>query len=103
MAANEIHLYDIGTQFDVTVKDNATTLNVSSACIKQFEFLKPSRAKVTVAASFNTTGSDGKLCYTTAASNFLNEIGDWQLQVYLEMSTGIWHSDIHAFRVYGNL
>jgi len=105
MAANEIHQGDIGTQFDITVYDNTTALNVSSASVRQFEFTKPSLTKVAVAASFggSSSGTDGKLCYTTAASNFLDEVGDWQMQVYLEMSTGIWHSDINTFHVYRNL
>ncbi len=105
MAANEIHQNDIGTQFDVTVYDNTSVLNISSASVRQLEFTKPSRTKVTVTASFSgsSAGSDGKLSYITAASNFLDEIGDWQMQVYLEMSTGIWHSDVSTFYVHRNL
>ena len=106
MAANEIHLYDTGTLFEVTVKDGATVIDISTASTRDFEFTKPSREKSTVSASFSASGAsagvDGKIRWITTAC-FLNEIGDWQLQVYLNMPTGAWHSDVQAFRVYGNL
>ena len=35
MAANEIHLNDIGTQFLLTVKDGSSAVDISSATTKQ--------------------------------------------------------------------
>lgn len=106
MAANEIHFHDTGTIFEVTVKDGTTAIDVSSASVRDFEFVKPSRERATVSASFSTSGSlagtDGKIRWLTTAS-FLDEVGDWQLQVYLDMPTGNWHSDVQQFRVHRNI
>ena len=102
MAANEIHLGDIGTIFEVTVKDDTAVLNISTATVKNFEFTKPSGTNVVKSASFTVLGVDGKLRYTTVAGD-LDEVGVWNLQVYLEMPTGKWHSDIQQFSVWKNL
>ena len=42
MAANEIHINDVGTKFLVTVTDGTSAVNISSASTKQLIFKKPS-------------------------------------------------------------
>jgi hypothetical protein len=102
MSANEIHLGDIGTIFDVTVMDGTTAVNISTATVKQFILKKPDGSSVTKTASFKVLGADGVLTYTTLA-NDLDQAGTWSLQVYIEMPTGKWHSDTYSFVVYLNL
>lgn len=103
MAANEIHKNDIGTIIEVTVQDDTVAVDISTATAKEFIFVKPSGAKVTVTASFSTSGVDGKLRYTTVSGDFFDETGSWRLQVRVVLPTGAWRSDITIFDVYANL
>lgn len=98
----EIHAGDIGTVFEVTVQEDGIALDISTATTKQFVFKKKSGALLTVDAEFVTDGSDGKLSYTTVSGD-LNEVGQWQIQVYVVLPTGSWRSDVQYFDVYKNL
>ena len=102
MAANEIHQNDIGTVFQITVKDGDNTIDVSGATTKNFLFQKPDGTDVSKAASFVTDGTDGQLKYTTVTDD-LDTVGTWYLQVELVLPAGTWRSDITKFRVYNNL
>lgn len=102
MSANEIHVGDIGTIFEVTVMDGAVVVDISTASVKQFVFRKPDRTLLTKAALFATDGTDGKLRYTTIL-NDLDPEGGWQLQVHLTLPTGDWRSDIQSFVVFPNV
>ena len=63
MAANEIHMNDVGTKFLVTVTDGTTAVDISSATTKQLIFQKPSGTKLTKATAFTSDGTDGKMQY----------------------------------------
>lgn len=102
MSANEIHAGDIGTIFEVTVMDGTEVVDISTATVKQFLFDAPGQATVTKDAAFVTDGADGKLRYTTVSGD-LAYTGIWRLQVYIEMPTGKWHSDIASFTVHENV
>lgn len=102
MAADEIHKNDVGVKFLVTVKDGSSVIDLSTATVIQLLFFKPSEAIVTKTAILNTTGTDGKMYYTSVAGD-LNEEGTWSLQGYLENPAGSWHTDIVTFDVYRNL
>ena len=97
-----IHVGDIGTVIEVTVKDeNDVIINLSTATVKQFIFDKPDGVNVTKTAIFSTDGVDGKLRYVTIADDMVE--GDWNLQVYIENPSGKWHSDVKTFSVRENL
>lgn len=100
--AQEIHLNDVGTVFELTATDGGVVVNLSTASVKQIIFAKPSGATLTQNASFVTDGTDGKVKYTTVAGD-LDMLGNWQVQLYVELATGKWKSNIQRFRVYGNL
>lgn len=102
MASQEIHVGDVGTVLERTVTDNGVVVNISSATVRQFKLRKPSGAVLTKTAMFSSDGSDGKLRYTTIADD-IDQAGQWSLQVYLEMPTGKWNSDVAVFDVYPNL
>lgn len=105
MAANEIHKDDIGTVFTVTVKDGTTAINISGATTtssKLIIFQKPSGDKLEKDGTFVTDGSDGQMKYTTIAGD-LDEIGDWDIQAKVVLSSGTWKSDIGHFTVFENL
>ena len=99
----EIHVGDIGTIFEITVKDGAAIVNVSSATTKELFFLKPDGTKVTKPLVFKTDGTDGILRYTTTVATDLDKDGTWTLQVHVVISTGEWRSSTPAFTVHKNL
>lgn len=102
MSANEIHLNDIGTKFQVTVKDGDSVVNISSASTKSLIFKKPSGTKMTKTAAFTSDGSDGKIDYTVIADD-LDEVGTYQLQGNVVISDGTFYTDIQTFKVHRNL
>ena len=102
MSANEIHVGDVGTIFRVTIKDDATVVNVSSATTKQLIFSKPDGTNLVKTAEFYTTGVDGIIQYTTVSGDLDTE-GQWRIQAYVIMPAGSWKSDVAKFVVYTNL
>ena len=103
MSGEEIHKGDIGTVFEVTVKDDETAVDISEVAIKQLKFVKPGGTVVAQTAVFKTDGTDGILTYTTIADD-LDAAGAWKVQAYIEWSAG-WkgHSDILEFDVHDNV
>ena len=102
MAANEIHLNDIGTQFLLSVKDGSSAVDISSATTKQIIIKKPSGTKVTANTAFSTDGTDGKMYYN-AVDGDLDEAGSYKLQGKVVISDGTFYTDITSFKVHRNL
>jgi hypothetical protein len=102
MSAGDIHQNDVGTVFEVTIKDGSEIVDIHTATVKQIVFQDPNGVKRAKAASFSTTGADGKIRYVTLAGD-LDLVGKWALQAYVEMPSGKWHSDISKFVVFTNI
>ena len=103
MAANEIHLADIGTVFEVTLMDDTAVVDISTASVMEIVFEKPDKTKVINTAVFTNDGTDGKMQYVIALDTELDQTGNWKIQGIVTMPTGKWSSDIDKFKVYGNL
>ena len=83
-----IHNADIGTIFRLTIVDTAgAAINVSMATVKYIYFQKPDGTKKKKTAAFYTDGSDGKIQYTTVSGD-IDQAGLWQVQGYVETSSG---------------
>ena len=102
MAANEIHLNDIGTVFEITLMDGDVVVPLDTATSLQVLFLKPDQSIATKTATLKTDGTDGILQYTTIDGD-LSAIGKWKVQARVETPEGKWSSDIQEFKVYKNL
>ncbi len=102
MAQDEIHVGDIGTVFETTIKDGDSIIDISSASTKSIIFRKPDKTTVTKAGSFTTDGTDGKLRYAIIADD-LDAAGKWKIQVKIIMPSGTWYTDTGSFRVHENL
>ena len=100
--ADEIHVGDVGTQLLGTVTDDEVAVDISGATTKVFLFTKPDGTQINRTANFLTTGTDGKLQYTTVA-NDLDLEGEWKIQGHIAMPSGNWHTKISRFTVLGNL
>lgn len=100
--SEEIHRNDIGTKFLVTILDDTSALDISTASEKKIIFKKSNGFVVEKTAEFNTDGSDGKVYYTTVADD-LSITGIWSIQAKVVLPTGTWRSDTQNFEVYSNL
>jgi hypothetical protein len=104
MAANEIHIGDIGTIFEVTLMDDVTPVDVSAASVMEIVFRKSDGTTiVTNTATFTTDGTDGKIEYKTVLDTELDVKGNWRIQGKVTLPSGSWSSDIDTFKVYENL
>ncbi len=103
MSVEEIHVGDVGTIFEVTLKDGDDAVDISAATTKQLIFRTPDgKTVVEHDAEFVTTGVDGKIKYTTVADDLSVE-GVWKIQAYIVLADGAWRSSVEEFQVYANL
>jgi hypothetical protein len=103
MTINEIRVGDIGTNIELTVKDETNTVvDISTATTKQLIFRKPNGTLLTKNATFTTDGTDGKIYITTVAGD-LDQVGVWYTQAYIEITPYQWHSSYEEMDVYSNL
>jgi hypothetical protein len=78
-----------GCDFKATVKelndsDVLVAVDLSTVTTKQFVFTKPDGTAVTVTASFQTSGDDGKLIYSHLTGDFtIDQSGEWSVEVNL--------------------
>lgn len=102
MAIEEIHVGDIGTVFEYTVKDAGVVVDISSATVKEITFKKPDGTKLVVTANFTSDGTDGKIRYAILTGQ-LNKAGIWDIQGKVVITAGTWYTDISQFQVHLNL
>ncbi len=104
MAENEIHVDDIGTVIEVTLTEDGTAVNVSSATTQEIKIKSPKGTVKTKPTSFTTNGIDGKIEFISVANDF-DEDGVWRIQARVILATpvGTWNSDVGEFTVFPNL
>lgn len=104
MPVNEIHQNDIGTIFEITLKDDAGVVDLTGATTLNILFKKPDEAG-TIVTKPGVPDADPKLGilrYTTIAED-LDVPGGWKVQVFLVLPGGSWSSDVGGFTVHENL
>ena len=82
----DITVGDIGTIIRLTVKENGTAVDVSSATTNQLVFKKPNGTTVSKTATFQTDGTDGVVQYTTQSGD-IDVAGSWKVQANLVLSS----------------
>lgn len=102
MAADEIHVGDVGTILLVTFQDAGVVVDISSATTKDILLHDPEGVTATLAGTFTTDGTDGKLQITSVAATF-DMAGCWKIQGHVVLAGGEWHTDIAVFEVFANL
>lgn len=95
---NTVRRLDIGVKLLVTLTSNGLPFDVSSASLIQFLFKKPDQSVLTTTGSWNTTGTDGNVQYTSIANDF-DQIGLWKYQVHIVMPGETLTSTQSSFRV----
>ncbi len=103
-ATAEIHKGDIGTAFQITMRDeNGAIIDLTSASEKKIRLQRPDLTTTEVNATFATNGADGVIQWKTAVAGDLNQAGTWKIQGVVTLSNGKWHSNIDSFKVYENI
>lgn len=100
--ASEIHYGDIGVNFNITVMNGTTALNVSNADSISIIFQKPDSSDLIKTASLITDGTDGNIRYTTVSGD-LDQVGTWQIQAKVDFGASVFSTDIQKFKVYRNI
>lgn len=98
----EIHVGDIGTTFQITVKDQDGPVDLTNVDEMYVLFKKPDDSFVQVTPVFVNTGSDGIIKYVTQAGD-LDQYGTWQIQAKVIFGTDVFSTDIQRFKVQRNL
>jgi len=99
----EVHLYDIGTAFDIPLMDcDVAADDIETAIEKIIIFRKPDGEVVIQTAVFKTDGTDGVIRYVTITGD-LDQTGTWKIQGRVTTPAGTWSSEIGRFKVYTNL
>ena len=96
----EIREGDWGTILRVTIKENGSAVDVSSATVKNIILTPPGNGvEIVKAASFTTDGSDGKIQYTIEQGLTDGEPGIWHICARIEMPAGGWTTNFRTFGV----
>ena len=103
--ASEIHQDDVGTRFEITVKDDGIPVNISgvgSSTVHQINFKKPSDTVINRNATLQDVGISGVMFYDTIAGD-LDEAGMYKLQAKVITPSGTYYTDIYNFKVHSNI
>ena len=103
MSADEIRVGDKGTQFQVTLYDGTSVVDISASTARVFEFKMPTGTVSTVTASLSGSGTSGVITYTVDTTTTFAVDGKWKLQARVTFATSSFRSDIYEFRVHPNL
>lgn len=102
MADKKLHVGDIGTIFELTVKEGVNIVDVSNASTKDITLSRPDETTVVRAAGFFSDGLDGTLTFTIIADDLSME-GTYFLQAYLVLPSWSGYSDSIKVKVQANL
>jgi hypothetical protein len=100
--AGQLRKDDVGSIIRVRVVENGLPFDASSALVKTYKLKRPSGSVMTVPVSFESDGVNGTFVYVTV-ENDLSESGPWSGQVFMEFTTGKWHTDHFNFNVGENI
>jgi len=95
---DDIHVNDVGTVFEVTLKDCAALVDLSTTSVRQIKFKKPDGTYLTVSANFKTDGSDGIIQYTSQVGD-MDQVGNWEIRAIITNPLGTWTSGKDKFKV----
>ena len=103
MAVPDVQANSFGWNMDLRMIDQLSSpVNISTATTCDYVAKKPSGSKITVAATFITDGSDGRLRREIAQGD-IDEAGTWRVQAHVITPTQDLWSSVLIFEVKGNL
>lgn len=100
--ASCIHEGDIGTKLLITIKDDGSVVDISSASSLSIFIKRPDGTMLTRTGTLETDGTDGKLYYIVVAGD-LNSAGLYKIQAQVNLSYGTFYSCSATFKVHCNI
>lgn len=100
--ASEIHEGDIGTKLLITVTDDGSIVDISSASSLSIYIKKPNGSILTRTGLLETDGTDGKMYYITVAGD-LDKAGNYKIQGKVILPSGSYFTSTATFKVHCNL
>jgi len=100
--ASEIHEGDIGTKLLITVTDDGSIVDISSASSLSIYIKKPDGTILTRTGVLETDGTDGKMYYITVAGD-LDRAGNYKIQGKVVLPSGSYYTSTATFKVHCNL
>ena len=99
---SQIHQSDIGTKLLITVKDDGSVVDISSASSLTILIKKPDGTILTRSGVLETDGTDGKMYYIVVAGD-LDAAGFYKIQGRVVSSSGTFSTSTANFKVHCNL
>lgn len=99
--ASQIHKDDVGTKLLVTVTDDGSAVDISSASSLTIFIRKPS-GTVLERTGVVEDGPNGKMYYLTVLGD-LDAAGNYKIQGKVVISAGTFYTSISNFKVHCNL
>jgi hypothetical protein len=100
--ASYIHEGDIGTKLLITIKDDGSVVDISSASSLSIFIKRPDGTMLTRTGTLETDGTDGKIYYIIVAGD-LNDAGLYKIQAQVILTSGTFYSSTANFKVHCNL
>jgi hypothetical protein len=100
--ASEIHEGDVGTKLLVTITDDGSVVDISSATTLSIFIKKPNGTVLSRTGVLETDGTDGKMYYITVAGD-LDKAGNYKIQAKVVLASGSFFSSTATFKVHCNL
>ena len=100
MTTEKIYAGDIGTRIEFEIVDgDGVVVDISGAVTKTVDILRPDATSIaSVAATFTTDGTDGKMYYETVLDDISME-GTYRAQAYLDLTSWQGKAAIVKFEV----
>ena len=100
--ASQIHEDDIGTKFLVTVTDDGSAVDISSATSLVIYIKKPDGTTLTRTGVLNSDVTDAKMYYISVSGD-LDAAGSYKIQGKVSLSAGTFYTSISTFKVHCNI
>jgi hypothetical protein len=83
-----IYVGEVGTIFELIIRDkNKTAIDISTATVMKFYFLKPDGTKMAKDGFLADDGKDGIMHYKSVAGD-ISVAGKWLIQGWVKLSDG---------------
>ena len=100
--ASQIQEGDIGTKLLITITDDGSVVNISSASNLSIFIKKPDGSVLNRSGTLETNGTDGKMYYATIYGD-IDTAGIYKIQGHVTLLNGSFFTSTATFKVYRNL
>ena len=98
----DLQVADVGVVIELEITDGTDPIDVSAATTIEIIIKRSGSASITKTATFTTTGVDGKIRFTTVATDFA-QVGEYGVQAHIVLGAQDWRTTVAALDVAENL